>query len=140
MMQRANNAMGLGIVVSDIAASLKFYQEMLGLEFVQKLATKTGVGTMYRLRFGDSDFKLLEIPTAPPKGPVGLVAQLGFRYVTFLVTNLSELCRALQASGVAFEVPENQGRPGVRVAMVRDPDGNIIELVELDPRVKSDFT
>lgn len=56
MMQRANDAIGIGIVVSDIDASLRFYQDMPGLEFVQKQATKTGVGTMYRLRFDGSDF------------------------------------------------------------------------------------
>jgi len=94
---------------------------------------------MYRLRFGNIDFKLLEIPKTPPNGPVGLTAQLGFRYVTFLVKNLSGLCRELRDKAVPFEVPENESRPGVRLAMVRDPDGNIIELVELDPRVKSDF-
>lgn len=59
--------------------------------------------------------------------------------MTFLVKNLSSLCRDLQDQGVPFEIPENESRPGVRVAMVRDPDGNIIELVELDPLVQSDF-
>ena len=81
MMQRANDALGIGIVVNNIDASLKFYQETLGLEFVQKLPTRTGTGTMYRLRFGNIDFKLLESPKDPPNGPVGLTAQLGFRYV-----------------------------------------------------------
>jgi catechol 2,3-dioxygenase-like lactoylglutathione lyase family enzyme len=56
-----------------------------------------------------------------------------------LVKNLSSLCRDLRDQGVRFEIPENESRPGVRVAMVRDPDGNIVELVELDPLVQSDF-
>jgi catechol 2,3-dioxygenase-like lactoylglutathione lyase family enzyme len=30
-------------------------------------------------------------------------------------------------------------RPGVRVAMVRDPDGNMVELVESDPLRQTDF-
>jgi len=94
---------------------------------------------MYRLRFGESDFKLVEVPNPPPAGPVGLSAQLGYRYVTFLVKDLSGLCRRLQDKNVPFLMPEQESRPGVHVAMVRDPDGNIIELVELDPRVKSDF-
>jgi catechol 2,3-dioxygenase-like lactoylglutathione lyase family enzyme len=138
-MERANDAVGIGIAVTNIDASLKFYQEMLGLEFVQKLATRTGTATMYRLRFGKSDVKLLEIPKAPPSGPVGLTAQSGFRYVTFEIKNLSSLCIELRKKGVPFEIPENESRPGLRLAMVRDPDGNIIELVELDPRVQSDF-
>jgi catechol-2,3-dioxygenase len=39
MMQRANDALGIGIGVSNIDASLKFYQETLGLEFT---LAKTG--------------------------------------------------------------------------------------------------
>ena len=42
MMQLANDALGIGIVVSNIDASLKFYQETLGLEFVQKLPDRHG--------------------------------------------------------------------------------------------------
>jgi len=94
---------------------------------------------MYRLRFGESDFKLVEVPNTPPAGPVGLTAQLGFRYVTFLVQDLSGLCRRLQDNHVPFLMPEHESWPGVRFAMVQEPDGNIIELVELDPNIKSDF-
>ena len=42
MMQRANDALGIGIGVGNIDASLKFYQETLGLEFVQKLPDRHG--------------------------------------------------------------------------------------------------
>jgi catechol 2,3-dioxygenase-like lactoylglutathione lyase family enzyme len=59
--------------------------------------------------------------------------------VTFLIENLSDLCKELQDHAVPFEVPERESRPGVRIAMVRDPDGNIVEFVELDPLVQSDF-
>ena len=34
MMKPAKNSLDLGIVVSNIKASLNFYQNMLGLEFV----------------------------------------------------------------------------------------------------------
>jgi len=44
VMQLAKESLDIGVVVSNIDASLKFYQEMLGLEFVQKLPTNTGTG------------------------------------------------------------------------------------------------
>ena len=34
MMKPAKNSLDLGIIVSDIKASLNFYQNLLGLEFV----------------------------------------------------------------------------------------------------------
>jgi catechol 2,3-dioxygenase-like lactoylglutathione lyase family enzyme len=127
-MEIAKDSLDLGILVSDINASLKFYQDLLGLKFIEKIPV--WFGTMYRLRFGASDFKLIAPRTMPPKGLVGLEAQIGFRYVTFVIKNLSAVCAKLQEKGVAFEIPEKEARPGVKIAMVRDPDGNIVEFVE----------
>jgi catechol 2,3-dioxygenase-like lactoylglutathione lyase family enzyme len=128
MMKPAKDSLDLGIVVSDIKASLNFYQNILGLEFVG--ITPVWFGTMHRLRFGTSDFKLIEPKTVPPPGAIGLEKQLGFRYVTFVIKSLSELCAELKGKGIEFALPEKEVRPGVRVAMVKDPDGNIVEFVE----------
>jgi len=128
MMKPAKNSLDIGVIVSDIKASLHFYQNILGLEFIG--TTPLWFGTMYRLRFGTSDFKLVEPKTVPPRGAVGLENQLGFRYVTFVIENLSELCDHLQKTGIEFTLPEKEIRPGVRIAMVKDPDGNIVEFVE----------
>ncbi len=128
MMKAAKNSLDLGLIVSDIKASLHFYQNILGLEFVG--TTPLWFGTMHRLRFGESDFKLIEPKEVPPPGVVDLEKQLGFRYVTFVIENLSELCTDLKQIGIEFTVPEREIRPGVRIAMVKDPDGNIVEFVE----------
>jgi len=61
---------------------------------------------------------------------MGLESQLGFRYVTFVVQNLTELCSKLLSEGIEFALPEKEIRPGIRIAMVKDPDGNIVEFVE----------
>ena len=128
MMKPAKDSLDLGIVVGDIKASLNFYQHILGMEFVG--ITPVWFGTMHRLRYGSSDFKLIEPKAVPPKGIVGLEKQLGFRYVTFVIKNLSELCKELKSKGIEFAVTEKEARPGVRIAMVKDPDGNIVEFVE----------
>jgi catechol 2,3-dioxygenase-like lactoylglutathione lyase family enzyme len=128
MMKPAKDSMDLGILASDIKASLNFYQNILGLEFVG--ISQVWFGTMHRLRFGTSDFKLIEPKTVPPKGAIGLEKQVGFRYVTFVIKNLSELCAELKGKGIEFALPEKEVRPGVRIAMVKDPDGNIVEFVE----------
>src|SRR5512139_3627656 len=128
MMKRAKDSLDLGIIASDIKASLNFYQNLLGLEFVG--SNPVYFGTIHRLRFGTSDFKLIEPKTIPPKGAIGLEKQLGFRYVTFVISNLSDLCGELKSKGIEFALPETQVRPGTRIAMVKDPDGNIVEFVE----------
>ena len=128
MMKPAKKSLDMGVIVSDIKASLNFYQDILGLEFVGTVPL--WFGTMHRLRFGTSDFKLIEPKVIPPHGTIGLENQLGFRYVTFVIENLSVLCADLQKIGIEFTVPERELRPGVSIAMVKDPDGNIVEFVQ----------
>jgi catechol 2,3-dioxygenase-like lactoylglutathione lyase family enzyme len=88
------------------------------------------MGTMYRLKCGNSSFKLIDPKKVPPAGASGMPAQLGYRYVTFTVKNLSEICGALKDKGTKFTIEEMELRPGVRIAMVKDPDGNTVEFVQ----------
>lgn len=128
MMKPAKNALDLGVYVSDIQASLDFYQGLLGLE--KEGESDMPMGKMHRLKFGDSAFKLIDPKKVPPAGATGMGAQLGFRYVTFQVSNLSEICTELTEKGIKFAVPETEIMPGVRIAMVKDPDGNTVEFVQ----------
>jgi catechol 2,3-dioxygenase-like lactoylglutathione lyase family enzyme len=124
----AKDSVDIGIFVSDIKKSLDFYHGLLGLEKIEEL--QTGFGTLHRLRYGTTDVKLMDPKQVPPAGAVGLEKQLGFRYITFVIRDLSGLCTVLKEKGVEFTIPETQIRPGTRIAMVKDPDGNIIEFVE----------
>lgn len=128
MMKPAKNCLDLGLIVGDIQASLAFYRDRLGLDYVG--SNPVWFGTLHRLRFGESDFKLIDPSTPPSAGPIGLEAALGFRYVTFVVSNLEEVCQSLKEEGVAFEKEPFEIRPGVTIAMVLDPDGNVVEFVE----------
>lgn len=127
-MKPAKESLDIGVIVGDIEASLTFYRDILGLQFVGSVPV--WFGTMHRLRFGTSDFKLIQPTAVPPRGALGLENQLGFRYVTFVVKDLSGLCDELRGKGIEFILEETQIRPGSRIAMVKDPDGNIVEFVE----------
>ena len=128
MMQPAKDSIDLGIICGDIQASLHFYHTLLGLEKVDERPAMTG--TMHRLRFGNSDVKLIDPITRPEGGPIGIDQQLGFRYLTFVVTNLDAVCQHLQAHNIEFTRNKTEIRPGIKIAMVKDPDGNIVEFVE----------
>jgi catechol 2,3-dioxygenase-like lactoylglutathione lyase family enzyme len=128
MMEPAKDSLDVGILVSNIEATLNFYQNILGLKFVEKIPGP--FGTLNRLRFGSSDFKVIDPKHKPPKGPIGLENQIGFRYVTFAVKNLSKLCIELQSQGIEFFATERELPNGVHIAAVKDPDGNVVEFVE----------
>ena len=128
MMQPAKESVDLGLIVGDIQASLQFYQTLLGLKKIEEL--QVPFGTMHRLRFGTSDVKLIDARNKPTAGAIGLDKQLGFRYLTFVVQDLAGLCQQLEAARVEFTIPRTEIRPGTTIAMVKHPDGNIVEFVE----------
>jgi catechol 2,3-dioxygenase-like lactoylglutathione lyase family enzyme len=127
-MQAAKNAVDLGMIVKDIKASLAFYEDLLGLKKIGELPL--WFGTMHRLAFGDSFVKLVDPKEVPPAAALGLTSALGFRYLTFQVTNIDEICADCERAGVPFDVKKNEFMPGVTIAMVRDPDGNVVEFVQ----------
>ena len=127
-MQPAKNCVDIGIVVKDIRKSLDFYQGLLGLKKIEEMPL--WFGTMHRMGFGESFVKLIDPKKVPAGGKVGLDQELGFRYLTFVIGNIDEICQACEKAGVPFELPKKELRPGVRIAMVRDPDGNVVEFVQ----------
>ena len=128
MMKPAKDSLDVGVLVGDINKSLEFYHEWLGLPLIGERTVWYGV--IHRLRYGHSDFKLVAPNEKLEKGAIGLERQLGYRYVTFEVQNLSEICAMLKQKGVTFCVEEREPMPGVRFAMVEDPDGNTVEFLQ----------
>lgn len=128
-MRPAKRGLDIGLVVSDIAASLRFYVDDLGLELVEELTIPWG--TMHRLRFGDSWLKLVD-PTGAPRGDgsVGIDASVGIRYLTLEIDDLTEVWERVVGAGAAVYHPVGPfGSKGVEMGMVFDPDGNVVELL-----------
>jgi catechol 2,3-dioxygenase-like lactoylglutathione lyase family enzyme len=129
-MKPGKSCIDIGIVVADINKSLAFYEGLLGLEKIGEMPL--WFGTMHRMGFGDSFVKLIDPKQVPPAGPQGLAKGLGFRYLTFQISNIDEICDACANAGVPFEIEKQELMPGVTIAMVRDPDGNVVEFVQRD--------
>lgn len=127
-MQAAKNCIDIGLIVGDIKKSLAFYQDLLGLKKIGEMPVP--FGHMHRLGFGDSFVKLIDPKKVPPAGELGLTKALGFRYLTFQISNIDDVCAACAAAGLNFDIPKQELMPGVTIAMVRDPDGNVVEFVQ----------
>jgi catechol 2,3-dioxygenase-like lactoylglutathione lyase family enzyme len=122
-------AIDLGIVVRDLSAAVGFYRDLLGFEDEGETPMPGG-GRMRRLRCGESLIKLVEpgqppAAQAPPGGPGGAT---GYRYFTICASNLDEIAAACERAGRRVPVPPLALRPGVRILMVEDPDGNWVEF------------
>ena len=122
----------VGVLVSNLEASLEFYHDWLGLEVVADLTTSLiGKGRMVQLRHGESLIKLVELDEKPAKQiSEELSAALGFRYITLLLTNIKGLMERLEQASVATSIPLTELPNGAMIAMIQDPDGNIVEFVQ----------
>jgi glyoxylase I family protein len=124
------NMIEIGIVVRDAEKSLEFYRDVLGLSYLGDLVFPGA--HMWRFDAGGSVVKLLEMDPAPVgESPPGDVVSTGLRYLSLYVSNISEVVAECAAFGckIAFEVTEFQ--PGTKFAIVEDPEGNRIELLDI---------
>jgi len=130
-MNVVKDSIDLGIVTTNGPAMLAFYRDVLGLKHEADM--KMPVGTMHRLLCGTTVVKLVVPDKTPPAKPApgGLAGATGLRYFTVTVTNLDEVVAAAQAAGRTIPIKRTKVRPGVEIAMIEDPDGNWVELLEL---------
>ena len=125
-------AIDLGIVTTNGPAMLAFYRDVLGLTLQGEMPMPGGVGVMHRLLCGSSLIKLVVLPAVPAAAaPGGIQGAAGYRYWTITISNLAETVKACVDAGHKLVMPEREIRPGVRIAIVADPDGNWVEFLAL---------
>lgn len=124
----SKTSIDVGIVTQDSARSIEFYVKIFGFEIIGEITLP--FGRLFRLSFGDSVLKLL-VPTQPVIAyPSKLTERAGIQYITLQISNIDEFNEYLITNGVSFEMPLQTLLPGLKVVMIHDPDGNIVELIE----------
>jgi catechol 2,3-dioxygenase-like lactoylglutathione lyase family enzyme len=139
----------VGITVADLDASIRFYHDVLGLDFAnepspwfdgEELSRGVGVpGAALRqvsLLVGDTTLELLEYRSPPSKtdGPLRSNDR-GASHVAFVVDDIEATKAELETKGIEFYGPVNVVDEGVlagwRWVYFEDPDGYPLELVEV---------
>jgi len=132
LIELGQDAIDLGIVVTDGDAALAFYRDLLGLDHEASIPMPLGGGgTMHRLRCGTTLIKIVALDNPPEARPPagGIGGGTGLRYFSIHANNVADVMQACEAAGVPIVMPVTEARPGVTVAMVHDPDGNVVEFV-----------
>ncbi len=90
---------------------------------------------MAMLKSSNVFIEMFQFATPPGKDnvPNRPVVDAGITHTCFTVTDIWAEYERLKAAGMTFHCPP-QDRPGIGKATYgRDPDGNVIELIETDP-------
>jgi predicted enzyme related to lactoylglutathione lyase len=100
-------------------------------ELDERPPTEHGPGTLYRLQSPGAVLKVM-VPVVRPSAtaPQPFLAATGIRYLSAWVTDLDGVIgRATARGGRLLHGPVELG-PGARLAVLADPDGNTIEVIE----------
>jgi catechol 2,3-dioxygenase-like lactoylglutathione lyase family enzyme len=127
----------VGIVVSDLARMTDFYTDILGLTYFRDVpfsgGPSFGGGTVKMLVLGDAAIKLMSFDEPPrlaiPPGGIGGGAS-GLRYVTVEVDSVAATVDRCAAAGCSVPIPPFEFEKGAPVAVVEDPEGNWVELIQ----------
>ncbi len=141
----------LGCVVTDLDKSVRFYtegigfRELKGFEVPTTLATDAGLTdsrplSIRVLVLGEgpeaTKLKLMQVAgTLPRTGDNEFIhSHTGFRYLTIMVADTDAALARLAKLGVApiakspIALPDSLAA-GMHLTCVRDPDGNLVELI-----------
>ncbi len=122
----------IGIVPRDLERSIRFYRDTLGLNYVGARPVMLG-RTLHLFDCDGGILKLLQLPDGEEtpsvsSPPAPFQSATGMRWATM---NVDDIDWYLERCGQdAVQVPVTEVREGLRMAIVEDPDGNAIELVE----------
>lgn len=134
----------IGICVSDLERSLRFYRDLLGFTWEHELSVEgqptdtllrlegTNLHAVYLSRDGVR-IELLHFQSPPaPRKPPRVMNEVGLTHLSFRVADLDAVVAALRAAGervlddTILRFPDF----GSAACMIADPDGQLIELVQ----------
>lgn len=125
----------VGIVVSNLEASLAWYRDLLGFEVTHQLdvpeaglkiayAAWNGFSVEFFEQTGSADTEWKEIPL------LSSFMRQGHHHFAFEVADVDATCEELKARGIEISVEPTSAEPlGVRYMFIRDPDGVWLEFL-----------
>jgi 4-aminobutyrate aminotransferase/(S)-3-amino-2-methylpropionate transaminase len=136
-----------GIVVQDLEKSLHFWRDVMGLqvvadfwergEFIDTLQQLSGVN-LHMIKLAAPDGTLVELlkdeahPTPPPDR--NSLCDRGIRHIAFTVADVEASWRTLRARGCEeLSVPITSPDGRACLFFARDPEGNLLEIVQVLP-------
>jgi len=134
-----------GIVVQDMAKSLRFWRDVMGLkvamdfweegQFIDTVQHLAGV-KLHMIKLTAPDGSMIELlkdenhPTPPPAA--NALYDCGIRHVAFTVADVEQSWRVLKEEGcevLSDPVISPDGK--ARLFFARDPEGNLMEIVQM---------
>ena len=135
----------IGIVVQDMEKSRRFWVDVMGLkvavdfweegDFIATVQNLSGV-KLHMIKLSAPDGSMIELlkdethPTPPPER--NALCDRGIRHIAFTVADVKESWRIMCASGCeVLSEPVRSPDGKAELFFARDPEGNLLEIVEM---------
>lgn len=134
-----------GIVVSDLERSLRFYVDLLGFTIKKRMdesgsylenalalkGVKVTTAKLTAPNGGMIELLHFHTRTNEPRKPQG-PSDLGTTHVALTVADLDSAYEKLSKAGVIFNCPPQNSPDGyAKLTFCKDPDGTLLELVQI---------
>ena len=130
----------VGITVSDLDRAVEFYRDVLGLDVLarfsvggEEFATGVGVdGASADFAHLDADGARVELVEYAPEGEDATGSDLnqpGAKHLGLEVADLDGFYEGLPEDVATISEPQTT-ESGTRILFVRDPEGNLVEILE----------
>jgi catechol 2,3-dioxygenase-like lactoylglutathione lyase family enzyme len=138
-MRLSKPELDVAIVPSDPSATCAFYRDTLG--FTELPSMPLGGGSVqHRFRIGRHWIKVNQLARPPEREPGGVERAIGIRLLAFLLDDIEPVIARLDAAGRKHASVPVPGRSGLRIEVVKDPEGNVLELIGLGQPRGDQFT
>jgi len=124
----------IGIAVKNLDESIKFYEDVLGLQCYNVEEVKDQKVRTAFFQVGDTKIELLE--STDPEGPIGKFVEKkgeGIHHMAFAVENIEEKLKMAEENGVRLIDKEpRKGAEGLDIAFLhpKSTNGVLTELCE----------
>ena len=117
--------------VANVDRAVKWYAEAFGARKVYHGEPQAGRQELMFLEFAPGQhIEIFTNGTARFQTPANAI---GYQHFCLVVDDIDAAIRHLATMNVHPERPAREGRSHYRIAFVADPDGNVIELMEIRP-------
>ena len=118
--------------VSDVERSVRWYNDAFGARRVFHAPRDGERQELMFLEFAKGQFiELFTGGIEPIKAPAN---GIGYQHFCLSVDDLTQMLEHLASMNVHPQRPPRPGRSHYTIAFVSDPDGNVIELMEITPQ------
>lgn len=120
------------IKVADMEKSLEFYCGAAGLKKAFEINDDSGKPWIVYLRVKNGQY--IELFHNGARKPAANDKKAGFMHMCLEVGDIHKTASHLERNHVVIDVRPSQGKDFNYQCRARDPDGNRIEFMQLDPR------